>query len=131
MSAASSTSILIVDDDEDIREVLTDVLTERGYRAITAANGAEALEPLKTVRLSLILLDLNMPVMDGFEFRRMQRSDPVAARIPTVVMSALQHMRERIVDLAVDDALEKPLILEHLLQVIERYCGSSPRRPGV
>jgi CheY-like chemotaxis protein len=124
MNAASSTSVMIVDDDEDIREILREVLTERGYTAVTAANGAEALEALKTVRPGLILLDLNMPVMDGFEFRRMQRGDRAAAQIPTVVMSALHHMRERIVDLAVDDALEKPLDLEHLLHVIRHHCGS-------
>jgi CheY-like chemotaxis protein len=124
MSAASSTSIMVVDDDEDIRAVLSEVLTECGYTAVTAANGAEALEALKTVRVSLILLDLNMPVMDGFEFRRMQRIDPDAVQIPTVVMSALHRMRERIVDLAVEDALEKPVDLEHLLQVVKRYCGS-------
>jgi CheY-like chemotaxis protein len=66
-----------------------------------------------------------MPVMDGFEFRRAQRSDPTVAKVPTVVISALHKVRERVADLVVDEVLEKPIQLQQLLQVVERYCGQS------
>jgi CheY-like chemotaxis protein len=121
---------MLVDDDQDIREVLSEILTGAGYATVTASNGAEALEILKSVKPFLILLDLNMPVMDGFDFRRVQRSDPAVAQIPTVVMSALHHMRERIAGLAVDDALAKPVDLEDLFRVVEHHCGSSRKKTG-
>lgn len=114
---------MVVDDDQDIREILSEILGDAGYLVVTASNGAKAFEMLKTVTPSLILLDLNMPVMDGFEFRRAQRADPVAGLVPTVVISAVHQMKERIADLAVDDALEKPLNLKQLLAVLARYCG--------
>jgi CheY-like chemotaxis protein len=116
---------MLIDDDQDISDILLDVLTGAGYSVVTAGNGVEALASLKSVTPSLILLDLNMPVMDGFEFRRLQRLDPAVAQVPTVVMSALHQMRERIADLAVDDDLEKPFTCERLLQVVEHYCGSA------
>ena len=116
---------MLVDDDQDINEILTEILTGAGHSVVSARNGVEALEKLKSVRPSLILLDLNMPIMDGFEFRRLQRLDPAVAQVPTVVMSALHQMRERIAHLAVDDALEKPIALERLLQVVGHFCGSA------
>jgi CheY-like chemotaxis protein len=124
-STATSADVLIVDDDQDISDILSEILSSAGHSVITARNGAEALEKLKSVKPSLILLDLNMPVMDGFEFRRLQRLDPAVAQVPTVVMSALYQMRERIAHLAVDDALEKPIALERLLQVVGHFCGSA------
>lgn len=123
-STETSVSVLVIDDDRDIREILDEILVSEGYSVVTAGNGVEALESLKNVKPSLILLDLNMPVMDGFEFRSIQRSDPAIALIPTVVISALYQMRQLIVDLAVDDALAKPVALEHLLRVVRRYCES-------
>ena len=123
---ATSTSVMVVDDDQDISDILSEILTRAGHSVVTARNGVEALEKLKSVRPALILLDLNMPVMDGFEFRRLQRLDPAVAQVPTVIMSALYQMRERIAHLGVDDALEKPIALERLLQVVEHFCGSAP-----
>jgi CheY-like chemotaxis protein len=124
-STGTSASVLVVDDDQDISDILSEILTRAGHSVVTARNGLEALEKLKSVRASLILLDLNMPIMDGFEFRRLQRLDPAVAQVPTVVMSALHQMRERIARLAVDDALAKPIALERLLQVVGHFCGNA------
>jgi CheY-like chemotaxis protein len=121
-STQTNHCVMVVDDDQDIREILAEALSDAGYRVVTAKNGAEALEILTNVKPSLILLDLNMPIMDGIAFRHAQRLDPAVARVPTVVMSAVHRMRERIADLAVDDALEKPITLKQLFDVVERYC---------
>lgn len=124
MSAAPIVSVMVVDDDQDIREILDEVLTRARHSVVTASNGATALDLLKSVRPRVILLDLNMPVMDGFEFLRIRKSDRAIAQIPTVIMSALHRMRERIADLAVDDVLEKPVDLDHLLRVVKHHCES-------
>jgi len=114
--------ILVVDDDQDIREVVGEILSGAGYGVVSASNGSEALEALTHMTPCMILLDLNMPVMDGLEFCRRQSADVVAARIPTVVMSAVHQMQERIAGLTVADALEKPIRLQQLLDVVERHC---------
>ena len=81
--------ILVVDDDVDLRRSLAEVLTEAGYAVSCARNGEEALRQLQTDRVpSAILLDLAMPVMDGWTFRERMRGDPRLADIPTVVISA-------------------------------------------
>lgn len=114
--------VLVVDDDLDIREIVSEVLTDAGYKVIVASNGEIALRLLETERPALILLDLNMPVMDGIEFRRRQRASASLARIPTVVMSAMHQMRDRIAGLEVEEALAKPVELRRLLEVARRFC---------
>lgn len=82
-------TIVIIDDDEDMRSTLADVLAEEGYAVRCFANGAEALRHLKHHSdASLILLDLEMPVMDGWTFRREQERDRRLKRIPVIAMSA-------------------------------------------
>jgi CheY-like chemotaxis protein len=83
-------SVLIVDDDLDIREVLSETLAERGFDVATAANGLEALGKLRElgVRPSVILLDLMMPIMDGYAFLEQRRLDPMLAAIPLAIVTA-------------------------------------------
>src|ERR1044071_1184503 len=77
------TMILVVEDDSAIREVLTDVLESEGYQVLNAANGREAIQLLRSSTLPcLILLDLMMPVMNGWQFRDEQRQDPLLAPVP-------------------------------------------------
>jgi CheY-like chemotaxis protein len=129
---AAPSAVLVVDDDRDIRETLEEVLAYEGYSVATARNGAEALAVARMLRPSLILLDLFMPVMDGAEFRRQQRQDPEIGAIPVVVVSAAAGLSERIAGLDVAGALEKPLHIEELFEVVARYCGSPsvPSLPG-
>ena len=116
--------ILLVEDDTAIRQTLAEVLEDEGYEVACAANGAEALAHLtRSAVPSLILLDLTMPVMDGWTFRSVQREDPRLARIPTVVVSANHTADRRTVDvLAADAFLAKPFDLDSLMDTIERLC---------
>jgi CheY-like chemotaxis protein len=117
-------SILIVEDDSDLREALSEVLRDEGYSVAMAADGREALDRLRRdLRPSLILLDLTMPVMNGWQFRAEQRQDPALSAIPVVVLSAGEHLAEQMVPLGIDDYVPKPIELDHLLQTIERYCS--------
>lgn len=86
---AARARILLVDDEPDIRDVLSEALGWEGYDVATAANGREALEVLRSgPPVDVVLLDLTMPIMSGWEFRRVQRLDPALAGIPVIVTSA-------------------------------------------
>jgi CheY-like chemotaxis protein len=125
MPAAAHCPVLIVEDDAGLREMMAQLLTLEGFRAETVANGRDALEYLQRGdRPEIILLDLMMPIMDGWEFRRRQRADPAVADVPVVVLSALDATRAT--DLDETAFLKKPLDFERLLQLVRRYC-SSPR----
>src|SRR5262249_50323711 len=103
-------SILVVDDDPDIRNSLTEILGDEGYRVAGARNGREALEYLKRrTRPNLILLDMMMPDMDGWRFRREQQKLPDLASIPVVIVSAHGDVRDAALVLGAADYLRKPL----------------------
>jgi two-component system response regulator MprA len=113
--------VLIVEDDHDIRECMADALEVEGYSVALAANGREALEKLRAgVRPDLILLDLLMPVMSGWEFRHEQLADPLLSGIPVVVVSASVPG-----GLRPDRHLSKPFGVDELLEVVGDFA---PRR---
>jgi CheY-like chemotaxis protein len=113
--------VLIVEDDEDLREMMAQLLTLEGFSSATVANGREALEYLnRSSKPDVILLDLMMPVMDGWEFRRQQKADPDLAPVPVIVLSALDQGRAGNVDAAA--FLKKPLDFDRLLDLVRTYC---------
>jgi len=115
--------ILVVEDEDDVREAIVAILTSEGYRVRSATHGAEAIDQLRAgLPVSLILLDLMMPTMDGWEFRVMQRQDPALAGIPVVVMSGYPATRYKAAPLGAIDYLEKPVDAGALLGMAERYC---------
>lgn len=119
-------SILIVDDDPGIRQLVTVFLEHKGYSAITARNGAEALSHLEHQQPpQLILLDLMMPVMDGAGFRHAQQQNPQLAPIPVVVMSAAENIDSQAPSLTADAYLPKPIDFDALLGLVERYGSQS------
>ena len=122
-SGPEGRSILIVEDDLDLREALSEVLRDEGYTVAMAADGREALDHLRRQsRPSLILLDLTMPVMNGWQFRAEQRQDPDLSGIPVVVLSAGDRLAEHVATLGITDYVRKPIELSRLLRLIERYC---------
>lgn len=116
--------ILIVEDDFEIRTTLKDVLQEEGYDVEHASNGLEALSKLQTCAElpCLILLDLMMPLMDGWEFRDAQLKDARLTGIPVVVLSADGNARQKAVAMKAARGLPKPVRLEVLLSTIAEYC---------
>jgi CheY-like chemotaxis protein len=118
--------VLIVEDDTDLRQALTQILADEGYRVDGAEHGLSALEQLRDGRRPcLILLDLTMPVMNGWQFRDEQRQDPSLAAIPVVVISAGANLSEQIGPLGIQDYIRKPIQLGQLLATVQRYCGIS------
>jgi CheY-like chemotaxis protein len=112
--------ILIVDDDLDIREVLADALVEHGHTVLTASNGAEALTIMRRPPLpSLILLDLMMPVMNGYRFLEESQKDPALAFIPVVVLTAGRSVDA--VKIEGRPVVQKPFGLPQLHSLIARY----------
>lgn len=122
---ASGRNILVVDDDAALRNTLVEVLEEEGYRATAACNGMEALEVLRTLPAppTLILLDMMMPVMDGWAFRAEQKKDPLLSEIPVVIFSAQGRVKEMASQVSASAYLKKPLLLKELLEMVEKFCG--------
>jgi CheY-like chemotaxis protein len=118
--------VLIVEDDADLSEMMAELLTIEGFEARTAANGREALDYLhRHAKPDLILLDLMMPEMDGWEFRRRQKADPALAALPVIVLSALDPARAA--DVRADAVLKKPLDFDRLLELVRHYCDGHSR----
>jgi CheY-like chemotaxis protein len=115
--------VLIVEDDADLREMMAQLLSLEGYQTATVANGREALDYLRHEHApDLILLDLMMPIMDGWEFRRQQQADPALSRVPVIVLSALDPNRSA--DVNASAFLKKPLDFDLLLELVRSYCRS-------
>jgi CheY-like chemotaxis protein len=119
--------VLIVEDDRDTREMLARFLELEGFEVREAANGQVALEALhKSTSTCVILLDLMMPVMNGWQFRKAQVNDPEIANIPVVVVTAA-GAREQIPAIDADGWLSKPVDFDRLLATIDPLCGRSER----
>jgi two-component system chemotaxis response regulator CheY len=118
--------ILIVEDNVDTRQALELVLELEGYSVQGAGDGAEALIYARSPpRPCLILLDVNMPRMDGSAFRREQIADPRIREIPVVVLSALPRHHPMLGPLADVEMCQKPIDAGKLVALVERYCGHS------
>ena len=127
MSAlAAKRMVLVVEDDRDVREAITEVLVDSDFEALLASNGAEALERLRSavVRPCVILLDIMMPTMDGWQFRSEQRRDASMKDIPVVVLSAGTDAGEIAEKMEAAGYLKKPVALDRLLGVVNQFCGS-------
>ena len=111
-----------MDDDPDLRELLFTALEDEGYEVVPAGNGEEALALLKTFRPDVIVLDLMMPVMDGWQFAKelKQREE----EIPIVLLSAARDLKQHARDLNAADIIEKPFELSELIPKIERIAAA-------
>jgi CheY-like chemotaxis protein len=123
------TQILVVEDDESIRLLVSEVLRDDGYQVQEASNGLEALKQVSAKRPDLIVLDLMMPIMDGWQFVEACRHEPECDKVPIVVTSAshdLPRTAERLRALGVRTCLAKPFDVDGLRALVERYAPSAP-----
>ena len=117
-------TVLLVDDNPDVRESFDAYLTVHGFDVVQAANGLQALDHLRRgPRPCVILLDLAMPVMDGFEFRRAQRADPALADIPVIIFSGQHDVARAATELCPLQSFRKPVDPDRLVAVALRCCG--------
>ena len=114
--------VLIVEDEEDVRGALVAFLEGEGHSVVEAAHGAEALTQLRSDGICLIVLDLWMPVMDGWEFRAAQRKDPALAGVPVVVITADKGARRRAGDFGEAGWMTKPIDFGRLLELVNEHC---------
>jgi len=124
MCAAAASTILVVDDDKNVCDLISAALAGGGYRPVIACNGREALAYLRSspCQPSLILLDLMMPVMTGWEFRRVQQEDPSLAGIPVAIITGLGGVEGKAAALGAVDVLYKPSRVEALMALVSRFC---------
>lgn len=122
----SDPPILVVDDEESLRELLVEALAAEGYSSLAVPHGAAALELLREVRPGLIVLDLRMPIMDGWTFARSYLAAP-GPHAPIVVLTAAPDPPGAAAELGADAALAKPFALDDLLSVVEKLYR--PSRP--
>jgi len=116
--------ILLVDDDPAIRQLLGRLLTEEGYIVLLAANGIEALEIAGTAKFDLVLLDLNMPFMDGWDtFEKISSKNPL---LPFVVITARPNQLFPALASGTGALMEKPLDLPKLFNTISTLLKESP-----
>lgn len=119
-----SATILVVDDDAAVVRPLARFLELEGFTTVTAANGLEALKYLRGGGgAAVIVLDLRMPVMDGWAFRREQLRDPVLAQIPVVVLSGADH--DRVPEILAAAAFEKPYQLAEVTTTVRQLCAQT------
>jgi CheY-like chemotaxis protein len=114
--------VLVVEDDRDVLEALAETLEETDYQVLRARNGLEALGQLEAHPCDLILLDLMMPVMNGWDFRHKQRGTPSIAGIPVLLMSAGAHLSTASGELDAVGYVTKPVDVSDLLDTVRRFC---------
>lgn len=122
-------SVLAVDDDPSILDLMTDILSGEGYRVLPAQNGAEALRVLEGDRPCVVLLDMRMPTLDGWGFASAMRDRGL--KYPVVVVTAAENARAWAQEIGADAYLAKPFQLKDLLRVVERFCPGNGDRSGI
>ena len=119
---ASNEPILVVDDDDALRETLTDLLQLEGYRVVSASNGREALDLLeRSPRPCAMILDMMMPVMSGWELLDVVKHDSHLSSIPVTVVSATCDFAP-----LADEIVKKPIRVDALLHAVARCCARNP-----
>lgn len=121
------TRILVVDDDPHIRQMLAYALADEGYQVDEAADGRAALEMVSRRRPDVILLDMKMPGMDGWEFARLHR-ERHGHQIPIVVLTAAPDVARRAADIDAEGYVSKPFDLQVLLDRVSAIAGSGEAR---
>ena len=124
--SATPAPILVVDDDPSILDTVRAILESEGYAVVTARNGKEALEVLERVTPFLMLLDMRMPVLDGWGVAAALRG--TAHRFPVIVMTAAENATRWAREIEADDHIAKPFELMDLIECVQRHERRERRR---
>lgn len=120
--------VLVVDDDDDLRDTMLMLLDMHGYTAIGASNGLDALQVIRTRgRPAIILLDLRMPAMNGQEFAAALHDDPALAPTPIVLFSGDSNASEVAASVGACKLLSKPVNLSELVSVVRHVIATGDR----
>jgi len=120
--------VLVIDDNEMVRQVFQRSLAAAGFDVVVATGGGEGVALMRSdPSIGLVLLDLNMPGIDGREVRRIQLADSQLARIPTIIVTGSVDGTVALEDLQAADVLRKPVQRERLIEVVSRYCRPNQR----
>ncbi len=122
-------TVLVIDDEQDIAEAVRSILEDEGYKVVTCANGREALQSLDPVRPDLAIVDVMMPVMNGFETIRGIRRHPDFSRLPVLIMSAI-HPSVKPPEYDWAGFLKKPFSLKDLLERVHKLAPVQPEGPA-
>jgi CheY-like chemotaxis protein len=124
MTTEATAPVLVVEDHDDTREMIATLLGLAGYTVVTAANGKQGLERLFQTRPCLVLLDLTMPVMTGWEFRAAQLSvgDPALASVPVLLLTAMPDAERVAAELHATELIKKPFDYDRLIESVRRHC---------
>jgi DNA-binding response OmpR family regulator len=126
----TSKPILIVDDDLAILDMIADLLTYEGYNVVTATKGSAALERIMSERPALVLLDLMMPEISGWQIVAALKASSRTRSIPIILLSARRDLAETAMELGVTAYLEKPFELDELLTAIQRHAEPNATAAG-
>ena len=120
-------TLLLVEDNELNRDMLSRRLRKRGYEVDIAVDGQEGLDMVKSSRPDLILMDMSLPVVDGWEATRRLKADPATSDIPVIALTAhaMASDREKALEAGCDAYETKPVELPSLLAAIEKLLGNS------
>jgi CheY-like chemotaxis protein len=122
---AADSYVLVVDDDPAIRGLVADALRDEGYTVDLAAHGREALDAMRARRPATVVLDLMMPVMDGFMFMEACLTEHLCENVPIVVISAVQDALQRVKDVPVHACIAKPFDLNDLIRTVGQFARTN------
>ena len=126
-SSSGAPLVMVVDDSLTVRKITSRMLTREGYEVATAKDGVDALQQLQDIRPNCILLDVEMPRMDGFEFARNVRADDATRAIPIIMITSrtADKHRNHAIEIGVNEYMGKPYQEDQLLALIKRYTQES------
>lgn len=123
-------TILIVEDNNSNRLLMSDILNYHGYTVLEAKNGAEGIEKARKYRPDLVLMDIQMPIMDGFAAARILKDDPLTRQLRLIAITsfAMQGDRERILAAGFDDYIAKPIAIREFPRTVQSYLEQGDNR---
>jgi two-component system cell cycle response regulator DivK len=122
--------ILIIEDNENNLKLFSTILNINGYETIEAKNGSDGIRLAKTEKPHLILTDIQMPYMNGFEVFKILKSDPSTKDIPSIALTALREKREKFINFGFVDHIAKPIRLNDFLNTIKKHLNRGSKDRG-